>query len=77
MAIILLRQCGDASNKPSILRTCKVTIPELFTINSRTLSWDSNSEAAAQSCALKIKNAGHFLTGAIVEESTIYTLKYH
>ena len=53
---ILLWQRGDAKNKPSILLTCKVTIPELFTITPRTLSWNLNSEAAEQICTLTVNH---------------------
>ena len=51
---VLLWQKGDANNKPSIILTTRVTIPELISLTPRTLSWDIGGESKTQTCKITV-----------------------
>ena len=53
---VLLWQKGDANNKPSIILTTRVTIPELITLSPRTLSWNVGGKTKTQTCKIIVNH---------------------
>ena len=70
---VLLWQKGDANNKPSIILTTRVTIPELISLTPRTLNWDIGGESKTQTCKITVNHKEPIHITKIVSTNNNFT----